>query len=122
MSAEIRFVPAAGAEAGEAWERVTDDPDVRGVDAVRIDAAGGWQVVVSVMEFIRQDPLESELRQRIAAALRAVDGVTGVEEEDREVWLVTGAPAGRVLAEAAAEVVDDLAGRTRAFLNTLQQG
>jgi hypothetical protein len=122
MSVEIRLVPASGTEAGEAWERVTDDPDVRGVDAVRVDEAGGWQVGVSVMEFIRQDPLESELRQRIAAALRAVDGVTGVEEEDREAWFVTGAPAGRVLAEAAAEVVDDLAGRTRAFLDRLQQG
>jgi hypothetical protein len=50
VSAEIRFVPAAGAEAGEAWERVTDDPDVRGVDAVRTDAAGGWQVGVAQKE------------------------------------------------------------------------
>jgi hypothetical protein len=29
---------------------VTDDPDVRGVDAVRTDAAGGWQVGVAQKE------------------------------------------------------------------------
>ncbi len=43
-------------------------------------AGGGWNVFVDVMEFIREEPLEGELRRRIAAALRAVDGVTAAEE------------------------------------------
>lgn len=46
--------------------RVTGDWDVRGVEVGRIDFAGGWNVTVAVMEFVREDPLESELRRRIA--------------------------------------------------------
>jgi hypothetical protein len=68
----------------EAWERVTGEPDVRGVEAGRIDFAGGWNVTVAVMEFVREDPLESEFRRRIAAALRSVGGVETAEEMDRE--------------------------------------
>jgi len=67
---EVRQVVAAGVE--EDWERVNGEPDVRGVEAGRIDFAGGWNVTVAVMEFVREDPLESELRRRIAAALRSV--------------------------------------------------
>ena len=99
----------------EAWERVTGEPDVRGVEASRIDFAGGWNVTVAVMEFVREDPLESELRRRIAAALRSVGGVETAGEMDREVWFVTGTPSGDALVRAAAEVVDDLAGQTRAY-------
>lgn len=99
----------------EVWERVTGEPDVRGVEAGRIDFAGGWNVTVAVMEFVREDPLESELRRRIAAALRSVGGVETAEEMDREVWFVTGTPSGDALVRAAAEVVDDLAGQTRAY-------
>ena len=76
---------------------------------------GGWQVTVAVMEFVREDPLESELRRRIAAALRSVDGVETVDEEDREVWFITGRAAGRALVQAAGEVVDDLAEQSRVF-------
>src|SRR5467141_3508358 len=84
----------------EAWERVTGEPDLRGVGADRIgwvlgQFQGGWNVTVAVMEFVREDPLESELRRRIAAALRSVDGVETAEEADREVWFVTGTPPGR---------------------------
>jgi hypothetical protein len=46
----------------EAWERLTDDPELRGVGTARIDETGGWQVTVWVMEFVRQDPW----RQRYA--------------------------------------------------------
>ena len=98
----------------EAWERVTGEPQVRGVEAVRIDFAGGWNVTVGVMEFVREDPLESELRRRIAA-LRSVRGVQTADEMDREVWFVTGTPSGDALVRAAAEVVDDLAGQTRVY-------
>jgi hypothetical protein len=65
---------------------------------------------------LRGDPLEAELRQRIDSALRGVDGVGDVAEEDREVWYVTGTPSGKDLVRAAAQVVDDLAGRARALI------
>lgn len=110
---EVRQVLIDGTD--EAWERITGDWDVRGVEAGRIDFASGWNVTVAVMEFVREDPLESELRRRIAAALRSVDGVETAEELDREVWFVTGTPLGDALVRAASEVVDDLADQARAY-------
>jgi hypothetical protein len=120
---EIRRLPAAELDEGveESWERSVDDPDIRGVDAARITFGEEpyWQVAVAVAEFLRADPLETELRQRIAAALRAVGGIEAVGEEDREVWLVTGTPSGEALVGAAAQVVDHLAARTRAYIDSL---
>lgn len=110
---DVRRVQVDGAD--EAWERdiEVDDGEARRVEAGRIDFAGGWNVTVSVMEFVREEPLEGELRRRIVAALRSVEGVQTADEMDREVWFVTGTPAGPALVRAAAEVVDDLAGQTR---------
>jgi hypothetical protein len=59
-------------------------------------------VGVAVAEFVRDGPLETELREQMAAALEAVDGVGSVWEEDREVWIVTGTPSGEALVDAAA--------------------
>ena len=109
----VRQIPVDGTD--EAWQRVTSDRDAYGVEAVRIDAIGGWQVGVNVMEFVREDPLESELRRRIAGALESVEGVETAQEEDREVWFITGTPSGAALVRAAAEVVDDLADQTLAY-------
>jgi len=55
---------------------------------VRLRAAlrRGWHLAVWAMEFVRSDPLETELRQRIARALQAVTGITSAEEQDRELW------------------------------------
>lgn len=117
MSDDIRQAFFPGAD--EAWERVTDDPDVRGIEAVRIDEIGGWQVTVAAMEFVRDDPLETQMRLRMAAALRAVEGVVTADEEDREVWLVTGTAPGTELIETAARVVDELAGEIRAAMRGL---
>jgi hypothetical protein len=39
---------------------------------------------MAVMEFTRAEPLESELRQRIASSRQAVSGVIIVGEQDRE--------------------------------------
>ena len=61
------------------------------------------------------------MRQRIGSALRGVDGVAEVAEEDREVWYVTGTPSGEALVRAAAQVVDDLAGRARAHIASFEQ-
>jgi hypothetical protein len=111
---DVRRVPVDGAD--EAWERVTDDWDARGVEAGRFGFTGGWNVTVAVMEFVREEPLEGELRRRIAAALRSVEGVESAEEMDREVWFVTGTPSGEALVRAAAGVVDGLAGQARDYV------
>jgi len=105
--------------------RETGEPDIRNVGVTRIDIPGdisGWQVEIWAMEFVHNEPLESEFRQRIADALRQVSGVASAGEEDRETWFVTGSPSGKALAEAAARVVDDLAGRTRAYLHQRRHG
>lgn len=104
------------AEAGgeDAWERLTDEPHVRGVNSLRWDEDGGyWQVVIWAQEFFRGDPLGVELRERVVSALESVDGVTRVTEHDNESWDAWGAPSGEALTRAAANAVDDLAGRLR---------
>ena len=123
MTDDVRQVPVDDGEV-ECWERVTDD-EVRRVGAQLIhllpglNAAvevRGWNVTVPVMEFIRKEPLKGELRPRITAALRSVEGAETAEEMDTEVWWVTGAPAGPALVRAVAGVLDDLAERIRAYV------
>jgi hypothetical protein len=118
---EIRRLPDHEVDGEEGWHRPTTDPDVRGVEAVRHTASGNdlWHVVAYVAEFLRVDPLEDELSAGMIAALRAVPGVTSVEEEDREVWIVGGSPSGEALVRAAAGVVDGLAAQARAYIDGL---
>jgi hypothetical protein len=112
----VRRLPDEEVDGAEGWERLTDEPEVRGVEATRHDVDSGWtwSVGVSVMEFIREDPLESEIRNAMLAALVAVPRATAVAEEDREVWIVAGDPSGDALVRAAADVVDTFADRARA--------
>jgi hypothetical protein len=114
VSVEIRQIQPQDPEIQQEWLRETGEPAIRAVNACRVDQIGGWQVRVWVMEYVSEDPLESELRERITIALRGVPGVRSAGEQDRETWFVTGAPSGKALIEAAARVVDDLAGQTRA--------
>jgi hypothetical protein len=113
---EAEPIPASELEGIEGWRRFTDEPELRDVEVVRYKDSGHWQwsIFVSVMEFVRSDPLESELREAMAKALRAVPGATDVAEEDREEWVVDGEPSGKALAEAAAATVDAFAPQTRA--------
>lgn len=123
MTDDFYQLPAAELDEGceEIWERQTDDHDIRWVGAQKITLGEFpyWSVGVAVAEFLREDPLESELRQQMAAALRAVDGAETVWEEDREVWGVTGGVSGEALVRAAAGVVDHLAERARAHIDSL---
>lgn len=119
MSDEVRQIPPQDPAVQEEWLRETDEPDIRDVHAARIDEIGGWLVRVCVMEYVSEDPIESGLRQRIAAVLRDVAGVPSVGEHDREQWFVAGTPSGKALIEAVARVVDDLGERTRAHLEGL---
>jgi hypothetical protein len=103
------------------WVRETDDDDVRGVGALQMATHGRWtwQVFVSVAEFLREEPLEGELRAAVDHAIRTVAGVTEVAEEDREVWILSGDPSGEELVSAVGEAVDRLAPRARAHLEQL---
>lgn len=102
-------------EVEEEWIRETDEPDVRNVGATRWPD-GEWQVSIWAAEFVREEPLESRMRQRIADSLRAVSGVTDVSEEDREMWHVSGNPTGADLTGAAAAAIDSLADEIRAHM------
>ena len=122
MTDEIRRLPAdeLGEGCAESWERVTDDPDIRAVDAQKITLGEFpyWSVMVALAEFLRADPLEFELRKQMGAALRAVDAAEMVWEDDPEIWGVSGAVSGEALVRAAAGVVDHLADRDRAYLDS----
>jgi hypothetical protein len=115
MSDEVRLVPPEEGDADEAWERLTDEPEIRGVDAAWVEAIGGWQVSAWVLEVIQGEPIEAELRLKVADALADVDGVIDVGEYDQETWFVAGTPRGEALTQAVAQVVDDLADRTRPY-------
>lgn len=97
----------------EIWHRFTGEPEIRGVEAARIDDIGGWLVWVMAQDFFCQDRLGAELRQRVASALGSVDRVTSIDSHDIVSWFVTGTPSGEALTRAAAHVVDDLADRLR---------
>jgi hypothetical protein len=118
VSDDIRQIRSQDPEIQEEWLRETYEPG-RAVNVCRVDEIGGWQVIVRVMEYVSEDPLESDLRERITAALRDVTGVTSADEHDRETWFVTGAPSGKALIEATARVLDDLAERTRPYVGPL---
>jgi hypothetical protein len=124
MSYAIRRVDEPADDSiAEEWTRAVGEPraeEVHGASAHRTRTpAWPWHVTVSAMEFVREEPLESTLRERVAGALREVAGVEGVEEEDREVWVVSGSPSGEALVAAVAEVVDALADEIRAHIDGL---
>jgi hypothetical protein len=91
--------------------------DLYGIEASksRTDLSWPWQVDEWVMASVRDEPLEGEMRRAIVAALRAVPGAEAVQEGDRELWLLGGAPSGEALVLAAASVVDSFAERVRAY-------
>jgi hypothetical protein len=73
-------------------------------------------VNIGAAEFVREDPLERELRAAIHGALTAVKGVTRVEEEDRVTWVVAGQPDGGALTKSAADAVDRLQHKLRNYI------
>ena len=117
-----KIEPHAGAI--EAWIRDVDgrDSDVLGVIANKSDATRWpWRVIVQVLEFVRDEPLETDLARLVTTALAGVDGVTQVKRDDREAWAVDGTPEGYELVEAVSIVVDGLARRTRAHIDALDE-
>jgi len=97
---------------GGNWIRVVDD-ELLAVEARAGENGDGWHVYVGMAELVREEPLESAMRDGIAAALKRTSGVTSVEEEDREVWFVEGTMRGSALVTAVGRVVDRLADEAR---------
>lgn len=106
-------------ELEEEWIRDTDEPEVRNVGATKL-SDHEWQVGIWAAEFVREEPLESTMRTRIAEKLRSVPGVTDVSEGDREVWDVQGFTTGADLTRAAADAIDGLADEIRSHIRGRQ--
>lgn len=113
--ARVVRVPDDVVDGLQEWDRRTDDDDLRGVSATQVETTGrwSWTVGVAAAEFLREDPLEGELRAAVAAAIRSVAGVVEVAEGDREVWILSGEPSGEALVRAVGDAVDRIAPRAR---------
>ena len=75
-----------------------------------------WAVNVPVLEFIRDEPLESDLTEALIRALKKVWWVRKVEHEDRETFIIAGRPSGRALVNAVSKVLDEFSARIGAAL------
>jgi hypothetical protein len=106
-------------EGDEAWNRLSGEPHLFGVEVIKNDQPDGWQVTFWALEHVREEPLESQLRRGIERRLRAVEGVTDVQEEDREIYWVTGSSSGEDLSAAGAAAVDDFADQLRSSYGAL---
>ena len=94
----------------EEWVRITGEKDILGVCAARMSQSDWpWQVSIYVAEFIRSEPLQSELFDAITSALSGVPGVARAVQEDREVWAVQGNVAGDALVRACSLALNRLA-------------
>jgi len=113
---EVNRLNPQDEEIAEEWTRETNEPTLRGVGSSRWleDEEWPWVVSVSVMEFVRTEPLESELATAVTTALAAVPNVREAHRDDRETWVVAGKPDGAALVRAVAEVVDTFAPRAQA--------
>ncbi len=112
-------------ELAEEWVRVTDEKDIFGVCATRARDGGEWpwQVGIYVAEFIRKEPLQSQLHNAITDALSRVPGVTRAGQQDREVWAlqVQGEVSGEALVRAASAALERLSEQLRAAYAALQE-
>jgi len=99
----------------QSWSRLLGD-DARGVE-VSAAGDGTWTVFVSVAEFLRDEPLESEMRTAVAQAISEVPGVDRWYEEDREVWVVLGNPDPEGLLQEVGSAVDRIGPRAQAEID-----
>jgi hypothetical protein len=118
---DVRRIPADEVDGDEGWERITDEPEVHCVEAIKTADADAWfwSVTISAMEFVREDPLSRTCARAFPWALRSVPGVPDVAEQDREVWVVSGSPSGEGLVRACASAVDTFADRIRSHVSGL---
>ncbi len=106
-------------EISEVWERLPrEEIYLRGVEALTGRMVGGWQVEWSAGEHFRRGLLGVELRERMQSALRAVPGVTNVQELRWETWHIDGTPSGEALCQTAANVLDEYLDRMHVAYET----
>lgn len=99
---------------------MADEKDILEVEANLVAAQDWpWSAFIHVAEFIRRNPLQTQLRSAITDALNGVPGVLKAVQEDREKWFERGQVGGAVLLRAAAAAVDHLAEATRAAYRSL---
>ncbi len=101
------------------WFHRTEEGDILGVSASQEIGDEYWYVFVSFAEFVREEPLESKFRKLIAKSLSEVNGVSSVEEEDREVWLVEGDPDGKELVTVCVEALKSIYPELKTFMKEL---
>lgn len=119
---EVEKITSPDEEILEEWGRVTTEPDLFGVAAVRIpDDDWPWQVYVSVMEFV-SEPQASELSAAVTAALSSAPGVTKAVHEDREKWAIKRNANGPALVHAASAVLDGFSAQLRSVFDQLESG
>jgi hypothetical protein len=104
----VKCIRSEGEE--EEWIRVTEEENILGVCATRTgDGDWPWQVSIYVAEFVRAEPLRSQLVDTITAALASIRGVTRAAQEDREVWAIQGNVGGEALIQACSVALNQLA-------------
>ncbi len=116
MDIDVVRVEPADDETSEEWERAGLGPGwdelLRGAGACCWPGDDPyWQVWVSMAEFVREEPLQSEMSTAVQGALMIVPGVTDAAREDTETWVVWGTPSGEQLVRAVATAVDPLVPR-----------
>ena len=117
---EIKQVESQDEQILEEWVRVTEERDILGVCATRIASDDWpWCVSIYVAEFVREEPLQSQLFGSITTALNNVPGVKRAVQEDRERWVLQGQPSGENLVRASSLALDTLAGSLRKTYSSL---
>lgn len=92
------------------------DSHILGVSAAK-ESDDDWYVFVVVAEFIRDEPLESKFRKVVYDSLSKVEGVTLVEEVDREEWMVSGKASGEELIKSCVKGLKSLYPELEAYIN-----
>ena len=116
---EIKQVEPEDEEVLEEWVRITEEEDLLGVSATRTaDDKWPWRVWPHAAEFVREEPLQSQLFASITTALENVPGVKQAAQDDRECWVVQGHPSGENLVRAIAIALDSLAEPLRKFYSS----
>ena len=85
-----------------------ENPQILGVSASKEIGDEDWYVFIVVAEFIREEPLESKFRKLIHESLSQIEGVTLVEEADREEWLVKGNVNGEELVKVCVTALSSI--------------
>lgn len=110
LGIQIVQIPPFDQAIREHWEVSANDIDLFGFSALCEPAMQyPWSLCINVAEFIRHEPLDTEFRTRLVAALAGVAGVTAIEEADRDVWVVAGEPEGQALVDAVLLLLLDMA-------------